>query len=238
MTTANSIITSSIPWMDSDLYNKLPDVYTARSAIDEKTQIAVASALITSIPELKDQIGIGIAHNHWTLNPKEHIIGHLENHTLYSKPQPTTTNICPITLGATKTGMVITEAIDNPSSRTLQVAKKIQECTSAILSFLPIEEGEEFSKLVVMINQNIIADTHTDCFLETNAKGMSVLTPTTKEEMKQCSEDTILTSVTVSPDRKGIQEVRCVSLCLGRDPNHIRSHAWEDPAPGGNDPIS
>lgn len=220
-------IANSIPWIDSNLYNKFPDVYSARNAIDEKTQVAVAKALINSIPELKTQIGIGIAHNHWTLNPKEHIIGHLEDHILYSKQQVETTDICPTALVATKDGLFITEAIDNPSLRISEAAKKIHNYAKEILLYLPIEEGEEFSKFVVMVNQQIINDIDAEYFLETNSNKMSVITPTKKGDSE---EDTILTSVTVDPDEEGISQVRCMSYCLGREPNHIRAHI-HDPEP-------
>lgn len=175
MTTVNSM-----PWIDSDLYNKFPDVYSARNTVDEKTQIAVGKALINSIPELKNQIGIGITHSHWTLNSNEHIIGHLKEHTLYSKPQVETTNICPTALVATKDGLVITEAVDNPSLKISEAAKKIHDFAKEILSHLPIEEGEKFSKFVVMVNQQIINDIDADYFLETNSDRMSIITPTKK----------------------------------------------------------
>lgn len=222
MTTVNSM-----PWIDSDLYNKFPDVYSARNTVDEKTQIAVGKALINSIPELKNQIGIGITHSHWTLNSNEHIIGHLKEHTLYSKPQVETTNICPTALVATKDGLVITEAVDNPSLKISEAAKKIHDFAKEIFSYLPIEEGEEFSKFVVMVNQQITNDIDADCFLETNSNKMSVLTPITEGPLE---EDTILTSVTVNPDEEGIRQVRCRSLCLGRGSSHISSHAY-DPEP-------
>lgn len=225
----------SIPWIDSHLYNNFPDVYSARNSVDEKTQIVVAKALINSTPELKTRVGIGITHSHWTLNSNEHIIGHLKEHTLYSKPQVETTNICPTALVAIKDGLVITEAVDNPSLRISEAAKKIHEFAKEIFSHLPIEEGEEFSKFVVMVNQQIINDIDADCFLETNSNRASIIAPTKKGDSEG---ETILTSVTVDLYEEGIRQVRCINLCLGQEPNHINAHVWEDPPPGGTNTIS
>lgn len=80
-----------------------------------------------------------------------------------------------------------------------------------------------------MVNQQITNDIDADCFLETNSNRMCIITPTTKEHS---NEDTIVTSVTVDPNEEGIRQVRCVSICLRRERNHVRGHLYEDPQRG------
>lgn len=231
-----SCVTSLLPeqkteWISYELYNKFPEVHTAREQLPIEEQTALAKSVSQIVPNL----GVTITHGHHILrNEESRVIGTIKKNSLISEINDLSENICPTTWVVTSGGLLVaTEGVTNPSPKILEIAKKVGALAEKLIPhFLPYC-SEKFSPYSIIVNPNILLDIEQESskelsFIETNKEETSLLE--IANPLNPIKQPSILTSISCSNNE--INETFCRVFCYQIDKpnhwNHYKKH-WQSP---------
>jgi hypothetical protein len=227
-----SCVTSLLPeqkteWISYELYNKFPEVDTAREQLPIEEQTALAKSVSQIVPNL----GVTITHGHHILrNQKSRVIGTIKGNSLTSKIDHLSENICPTTWVVTSDRVLVaTEGVTNPSPEILEIAKKVGALAEKLIPHFSPCCSEGFSRYSITIDPSILLNIKQESpeelsFIETNEEETSLLQ--IANPLNPIQESSILTSISYFNDKTN--KLVCRVFCHGNDRpnnwNHYKKH--------------
>lgn len=199
---------SNSDWINHLSYNsQLPNVEEARNSITISSQIAKTKKIAAAIPsDLLGQVGTTLTHRHWLIEDGEAIIGFVEGGKFISQPTRRTITAFPITWAIIDGEFRAIDGIDKPLKKVVEIARKVEENADKILPHLQLNSNKGYSELSIAVDPRIYLQTNESCFLETNKKGRSIVSPVGKEELESLEDQIIITYIS-SMDSPQIEEI-------------------------------